>query len=178
MPGCHSVDGGKRGENVVSERFSGQVALVSGGSGGIGAAVCRRLAREGATVWIGYRQGEAVARTLVDDIVAQGGRAYSLHLDLRDDETVVSAARQVFEDQQRIDVLVNSAGITRDGLALAMDTDQWGDVLETNAAGSFRVCKAVGRYMLRRRSGSIVLLSSVAATYRCHFPTGLSASSV
>ncbi len=164
MPGCNSLDSGKRGENVVNERFSGQVALVSGGSGGIGAAVCRRLAREGAIVWIGYCQGEAIARTLVDDIVAQGGKAYSLPLDLRDDENVVAAARQVFDDQQRIDVLVNSAGITRDGLALAMDTEQWDDVLETNAAGSFRICKAVGRYMLRRRSGSIVLLSSVAAT--------------
>jgi len=147
----------------VIRRFQDQVALVSGGSGGIGGAVCRRLAEEGATVWVGYHQRQDEAGELVDEIERAGGTAHSLQLDVRDSESLAAAARQVFEDNKRIDVLVNSAGVTRDGLALAMDDEQWSVVMETNAAGSFRICRAVGRYMMRRRRGAIVLLSSVAA---------------
>ena len=83
-------------------------------------------------------------------------------MDVRSTASVQAAVDQVFEDQRRIDILINSAGVTQDGLMLTMEDDQWADVLETNATGSFKVCRAVAKPMLMRRSGSIVLLSSVA----------------
>lgn len=143
-------------------RFEGKVALVTGGSRGIGAATARRLAAEGARVWVGYVHQEEAAHGVVHAIREAGGEAESVHIDVRSTESVGEAVSKVFEDRRRIDVLVNSAGITRDGLLLGMDEEQWGDVLDTNATGSFRVVKAVGRMMLMKRSGSIVLLSSVA----------------
>ena len=148
---------------AMNARFEGQVALVCGGSGGIGRAVCRRLAAEGATVWIGYHQNPAAADALMRELEAGSSMARTVHLDVRDAESALRAAKEVFTAAGRIDVLVNCAGITRDGLALAMDDQRWAEVLDTNATGSFRVARAVGRYMLRKRSGSIVLLSSVAA---------------
>jgi len=148
---------------AMDERFEGQIALVSGASGGIGAAVCRRLAAEGAVVWIGYHQNVTAAESLLVELEASGAQAHVVKMDVRSAESALSAAREVFDHEGRIDVLVNCAGITRDGLALAMDDEQWDEVLDTNAAGSFRVARAVGRYMLRKRSGAIVLLSSVAA---------------
>jgi len=147
----------------MKRRFEDQVALVSGGSGGIGRAVCRRLAEEGACVWIGYHEQEQDAQALAEEIAASGGVAQALRIDVRDSDGLAAAARQVYDDKKRIDVLINSAGITRDGLALAMGDEQWAEVLETNAGGSFKLCRAVGRFMLRARSGAIVLLSSVAA---------------
>jgi 3-oxoacyl-[acyl-carrier protein] reductase len=147
----------------MTRRFEDQVALVSGGSGGIGRAVCRRLAAEGAAVWIGYHTQEQAARHLAEEVAASGGAAQAIHIDVRDSDGLVAAARRVYDDKKRIDVLINSAGITRDGLSLAMDDEQWSEVLETNAGGSFKLCRAVGRFMLRARSGAIVLLSSVAA---------------
>ena len=143
-------------------RFEGKVALITGGSRGIGAATARRLGAEGARVWVGYVERQDAAAAVVATITAAGGVARAIQIDVRSTESVEAAVRTVFDDQRRIDVLVNSAGITRDGLMLAMDEDQWMDVLDTNANGSFRVVKAVARMMLMKRSGSIVLLSSVA----------------
>jgi 3-oxoacyl-[acyl-carrier protein] reductase len=143
-------------------RFEDKVALVTGGSRGIGAAVCRRLASEGARVWVGYLERAEAADAVVSAIVEAGGEARAIRMDVRDGEAVNAAVASVFDEEGKIDVLVNSAGITRDGLLLTMADDQWGDVLDTNAGGSFRVCRAVCRYMLMKRRGSIVMLSSVA----------------
>ena len=143
-------------------RFEDRIALVTGGSRGIGAAVCRRLASEGAKVWVGYRERQQAADEVVAAIAGDGGKAHAIQLDVRDGGSVQAAADRVFEDQGRIDILVNSAGITRDGLLVLMDDDAWGDVLDTNAGGAFRVCRAVAMYMVDQRRGSIVLLSSVA----------------
>ena len=148
---------------AMDARFEGLIALVGGGSGGIGAAVCRRLAAEGAEVWIGYYQNLNAAENLAAELKALGAQAHTVKIDVRRAESALGTAKEVFEQSGRIDVLVNCAGITRDGLALAMDDEQWAEVLDTNATGSFRMARAVGRYMLRKRSGSIVLLSSVAA---------------
>lgn len=142
--------------------FDEKVALVTGGSRGIGAACCRRLAAGGARVWVGYRERVEAADELVSEIEAAGGQATVVQLDVRDAESVQAAVDRVFEDQRRIDILINSAGITQDGLMLTMDDAQWNSVVDTNAGGSFRVCRAVAKTMLMRRSGSIVLLSSVA----------------
>ncbi len=146
----------------MARRFEERVALVTGGSRGIGAATCLRLAHEGARVWVGYHQHSEAADDVVERIVSAGGVASTVKVDVTSAESVDAAVATVFEDQRRLDVVVNSAGITRDGLLLTMAEDQWGSVLDTNAGGSYRVCKAVARMMLLQRSGSIVLLSSVA----------------
>lgn len=143
-------------------RFENKVALITGGSRGIGAATARRLASEGAHVWVGYRERGDAAEAVVEEIRSAGGSADAVAVDVRSTESVQVAVRSVLAQSQRIDVLVNSAGITRDGLLLTMDEDAWGDVLDTNAGGSYRIIKAVARAMLMQRSGSIVLLSSVA----------------
>ncbi len=147
----------------MTQRFEEQVALITGGSRGIGAAVCRRLAAEGAKVWVGYHASADRAAEVVASIQEAGGDATAVAIDVCDSESVKAAVSTVFEDRRRLDVLVNSAGVTRDGLLLTMEEDQWGDVLDTNAGGAYRVMKAVGRMMLMQRRGSIVLLSSVAA---------------
>ncbi len=146
----------------MGRRFEGKVALITGGSRGIGAATARRLAAEGATVLVGYNASEDAANAVVGEITAAGGSAHALKIDVRSMDSVQAAADHAFSEFGRIDVLVNSAGVTRDGLLLMMDDDQWNEVVDTNAGGSYRVCKAVSRYMLMKRQGSIVLLSSVA----------------
>ncbi|MCP4867578.1 MAG: 3-oxoacyl-ACP reductase FabG [Proteobacteria bacterium] len=147
---------------MQQQRFADKTAFITGGSRGIGAAVARRLASEGAAVWVGYYSSEDAANEVVSSITDAGGQATTVKIDVRSTESVQAAASKVFEEAGRIDVLVNSAGITRDGLVLMMEDDQWNEVVDTNAGGSFRVVKAVGRYMLMKRQGSIVLLSSVA----------------
>lgn len=146
----------------MARRFEDRVALVTGGSRGIGAATCLRLAEEGARVWVGYHERAESAGEVVQHISDAGGEASSIQVDVTSSTSVDQAVAAVFEDRRRLDVVVNSAGITRDGLLLTMAEDQWGSVLDTNAGGSYRLCKAVGRFMLMQRSGSIVLLSSVA----------------
>jgi 3-oxoacyl-[acyl-carrier protein] reductase len=146
----------------MTTRFDDKVALVTGGSRGIGAACCLRLAAGGARVWVGYHKRVEAAEAVVADLRAAGAEADSVQLDVRSTESVQAAVDRVFADRKRIDILINSAGVTRDGLMLTMADDQWGEVLDTNATGSFRVCRAVAKPMLMRRSGSIVLLSSVA----------------
>ena len=146
----------------MTGRFDEKVALVTGGSRGIGAACCRLLAAGGAKVWIGYRVREDAAQALATELQAAGAEAEAVQIDVRDADSVQVAVDRVFGDRKRIDILINSAGVTRDGLLLTMEDDQWNEVVDTNAGGSFRVCRAVARTMLMRRSGSIVLLSSVA----------------
>lgn len=139
-----------------------RVAFVTGGSRGIGAATCKLLAARGYKVWVGYHERVEAAVEVVQAIEEAGGQARSVSFDVRDADSVAAAAEEVFHDQDRIDVLVNSAGITDDTLCLTMEEDQWQRVVDTNAGGTYRVIKAVGRYMLLRRQGAIVNLSSVA----------------
>ena len=146
----------------MTNLYQDKVALVTGGSRGIGAACCRRLAAGGAKVWIGYHERAESAESLAAELRDAGGQAEAVQMDVRSTASVQAAVDQVFEDQRRIDILINSAGVTQDGLMLTMEDEQWADVLETNATGSFKVCRAVAKPMLMRRSGSIVLLSSVA----------------
>lgn len=143
-------------------RFSDKIVLITGGSRGIGAATARRMASEGGKVWVGYVERADAADEVVAGIRDAGGAAESLSIDVRDAASVDAAVSRILEADGRIDVLVNSAGVTRDGLLLTMEEDDWGDVLDTNAGGTYRVVKRVGMAMLMKRSGSIVLLSSVA----------------
>jgi 3-oxoacyl-[acyl-carrier protein] reductase len=136
--------------------LEGRTALVTGGSRGIGKAIATELARAGATVVVGYRSGADEADAVAGEI---GGRA--VQADVSDPDE----ARRLVEDAGDVDILVNNAGITRDGLLMRMPDDDWRAVLDTNLGGVFHTCRAASRGMLRRRSGSIVNLSSVVGVH-------------
>src|SRR5581483_12362980 len=126
-------------------------ALVTGGSRGIGAAIVRELAAAGAAVVLGYRSGEEEAEALAAET---GARA------LRADVSSPEEAARLVEDAGAVDVLVNNAGLTRDGLLARMPDADWREVLETNLSSVFYTCRAVARPMMKRRSGAIVNVSS------------------
>jgi 3-oxoacyl-[acyl-carrier protein] reductase len=136
--------------------LEGKTALVTGGSRGIGAAVARELARAGATVVVGYRSGGDEAEAIASEI---GGRA------VQADVSNVDDAKRLVEEAGELDVLVNNAGITRDGVLARMSDDDWRSVLETNLSSVFYTCRAVSRGMMKRRGGSIVNLSSIVGLH-------------
>ncbi len=136
--------------------LEGKTALVTGGSRGIGAAVARELARAGATVVVGYRSGADEAEAIASEI---GGRA------VQADVSNVDDAKRLVEEAGELDVLVNNAGITRDGVLARMSDDDWRSVLETNLSSVFYTCRAVSRGMMKRRGGSIVNLSSIVGLH-------------
>ena len=136
--------------------LEGKTALVTGGSRGIGKAIAAELAEAGATVVVGYQSAAEEAEAVAAEI---GGRA--VQADVSDPDE----ARRLVEEAGDVDLLVNNAGITRDGLLMRMPDDDWRAVLDTNLGGVFHTCRAASRGMLRRRSGSIVNLSSVVGVH-------------
>ena len=129
---------------------------MTGGSRGIGAAIATELARAGATVVIGYRSGADEARAVAESI---GGVAVEA------DVSSSSDAERLVEAAGEIDILVNNAGLTRDGLLARMSDDDWHEVIETNLSSVFYTCRAVARPMMKRRSGSIVNVSSIVGVH-------------
>jgi 3-oxoacyl-[acyl-carrier protein] reductase len=140
--------------------LDGKVALVTGGSRGIGAAISRELARAGAKVAINYRAGQEAAEEVAGEI---GGLA--IQADVSNPEEVKALIERVEGELGDIDAVVNNAGITRDTLIARMTDDDWEMVIDTNLRGTFNTCRAVSRKMLRRRAGSIVNLSSVVGVH-------------
>jgi 3-oxoacyl-[acyl-carrier protein] reductase len=136
--------------------LEGKTALVTGGSRGIGAAVALELARAGATVVVGYRSGAEEAAAIASEL---GGRA------VQADVSNPEEAKRLVEEAGDLDVLVNNAGITRDGVLARMTDDDWRSVLETNLSSVFYTCRAVSRGMMKRRGGSIVNLSSIVGLH-------------
>ena len=136
--------------------LEGKTALVTGGSRGIGAAIARELARAGASVVVGYRSGVDEAEAIASEV---GGRA------VQADVSNVDDAKRLVEEAGDLDVLVNNAGITRDGVLARMTDDDWRSVLETNLSSVFYTCRAVSRGMMKRRGGSIVNLSSIVGLH-------------
>ena len=142
--------------------LSGKVALVTGGSRGIGRAVAIRLAQGGAKIAFSYRSNHEAAQGVLGDLKGGGAHAMAVAGDTAspaDVERVVTSAIQAFG---RVDILVNNAGITRDNLLLRMSEEEWDEVLDTNLKGAFLVTKAVVRGMLRQRSGRIINITSVS----------------
>ncbi len=139
--------------------LSGKVAIVTGGSRGIGRAVAIRLASRGALVIVAAR-GEHAAGT-VAEIQASGGRAEAAAIDVTSQADVLALVKGVVERHGRIDVLVNNAGIARDQLLLRLKRADWDDVLATNLTAAFSCAQAVIAPMLRQRSGRIISISSV-----------------
>ena len=136
--------------------LTGRLALVTGASRGIGRAVARELARAGASVVVGYRSGQGEAEALAEEI---GGRAVQADVSSPDD------ARRLVDEAGDVDVLVNNAGLTRDGLLARMSDDDWRTVIETNLSSVFYTCRAVTRPMMKKRSGVIVNISSIVGVH-------------
>ena len=141
--------------------LSGQVALVTGASRGIGRAIAERLAACGATVAGVARTLEGLEGTLAA-IREAGGTAEAFAANVADSADVKRIVEEVEAKFQKIHVLVNNAGITRDGLLLRMEDDAWQEVIDTNLKGTFLFCRAVGRLMMRQRYGRIINISSVS----------------
>jgi 3-oxoacyl-[acyl-carrier protein] reductase len=141
-------------------RFDGRVALVTGASRGIGEAIARRLAAEGATLLAAARSKQALAQ-VVADIAGAGGRARALTLDVSDSSSIEAVMKSALEEHGQIDVLVNNAGIAEDNLILRMSREAWDRVLATNLTGAFLLTQAVVKGMVRRRYGRIVNVTSV-----------------
>ena len=137
------------------------VALVTGGSRGIGAATVRALARDGFDVAIGYAGDEEGARAGADAVAELGRRAVVLQADVSDEAAAGSLVEGAERELGPLDAVVLNAGITRDGLAVRMSADDWRAVIDTNLSGAFFVARPALRGMLRRRAGCIVAVSSV-----------------
>ena len=141
-------------------RFEGKIALVTGASRGIGEAIAKRLASEGANVLAAARSVDALAR-VVSEIEAAGGKASALALDLSDAASIDAAVKTALAARGEIHVLVNNAGVTEDNLILRMGRQAWDRVLATNLTGAFLLTQAVIKGMVRKRYGRIVNVTSV-----------------
>ena len=140
--------------------LEGRIALVTGASQGIGRACALELARAGATVALAARN-EAKLAEVAAEIAAAGGQAAAFALDIASEESIKTAAKAVLERFGKVEILVNNAGITRDGLMLRMKRADWDDVLGTNLTGAFLLTQALLSPMLKNRWGRIVNISSV-----------------
>lgn len=144
--------------------LSGKVALVTGGSRGIGKAIAQALAKAGATVTINYRESETLAEETVEEIVKFGGTAASFQADVGDGLEVEAMLERITSRFGPPDILVNNAGVVRDVLFLQMGEEDWEKVLKTNLGGVYHCSKAAVRGMILKRWGRIINLSSVAGT--------------
>jgi 3-oxoacyl-[acyl-carrier protein] reductase len=145
--------------------LDGKVALVTGGSRGIGAAICTELAAAGATVAVNYVRNAEAAERVCSEIAAAGGTAQAVAGDVSSSEAARALVSGVEESVGPIEILVNNAGITRDNLIMKLSADDWQQVIDTNLAGAFFTCQAVSRPMLKRRAGSIVNVSSIVGVH-------------
>lgn len=142
--------------------LQGRVAVVTGGSRGIGRAICLRLASMGALVYVNYVSRSAAAEETVRLIGEQGGRGEIVAFDVADGGAVQAAFKGIVSTAGSVDILVNNAGITRDGLMARMKEEDWDAVLATNLKGAFLCAKAVSREMMKKKWGRIVNISSVS----------------
>jgi len=147
--------------------LEGRTALVTGGSRGIGKAIAAELAGAGATVVLGYRSGAEEAEGVATEIGARAVQA---------DVSEAEDAKRLVEEAGDVDIFVNNAGVTRDGLLARMPDEDWRVVLDTNLGGTFNTCRAAARGMMRRRSGAIVNVSSIVGLHGNPGQTNYSAS--
>lgn len=147
-------------ENLQS--LHSQVAVITGASRGIGKAIAQELASMGASVVVNYANSSQAAEELVSEITAAGGNAVALQADVSSSEEVDNLFKTVLEKFNKIDILVNNAGITRDTLLLRMKPEDWQAVINLNLTGVFLCTRAVSKGMLKKRSGRIINIASVA----------------
>jgi 3-oxoacyl-[acyl-carrier protein] reductase len=156
--------------------LAGRVAVVTGGSRGIGRAIVERLAERGAAVGITYRESESLARALEAAIISRGGRAWAGHCNVADENDVLAFVEQAVKILGPVDVLVNNAGITRDANVVLMSKARWDEILDVNLTGAYHAVRAVVRGMLLRRWGRIINVSSPSARMPLPGQTGYAAS--
>ncbi|MCB0353735.1 MAG: 3-oxoacyl-[acyl-carrier-protein] reductase [Bdellovibrionales bacterium] len=145
----------------MGKNLEGRVALVTGGSRGIGRAICVELADRGAQVIVNFRSNEAEAEETVKLCAEKGGQAFALQFDVADSAQVDQAFAALKERTGRLDILVNNAGISKDGLILRLKDEDWHSTLSTNLHGAFYTVRAAAKIMVKARCGSIVQMSSV-----------------
>ena len=141
--------------------LSGKVALVTGASRGIGKSIAISLGLLGAEVIVNYSSSDASAEEVAKSINDKGGSSYKLKFDVSDEESVSTAINQIIRDSGKIDILINNAGITRDGLLMRMKESQWDEVINTNLKGVFLCTKNVSKFMIKQRSGKIINITSI-----------------
>jgi 3-oxoacyl-[acyl-carrier protein] reductase len=139
-----------------------KIVLVTGGSRGIGKAIVLALASEGAHVAFTYKSAAAAAEEVKKEIEAKGRRALAIQSDAKDFSAAAAVVDAVVKEFGRLDVLVNNAGITKDGLLMRMSEQDWDDVLNTNLKSAFNFSKAVCRQMMGQREGKIINISSIS----------------
>ena len=143
--------------------LSGRVAVVTGGSRGIGRGIAELLARRGAAVAIAYREREDAARNVLDAIAASGGRAWAAQCDIADQPSVSAFFEATTGALGPVDILVNNAAVTADAHVMMLDAARWQRVLRTNLDGAYYCTRAVVRGMLQRKRGRIINISSPSA---------------
>jgi len=148
---------------MTERSLAGQVALVTGGSRGIGRAIAEDLAAAGAAVVFTYVRNPTAAAETEKAIAEAGGQAQARQCDVADHEAVERLVASIVQTHERIDIAVNNAGITRDQLILRMKPEDFDAVIATNLRGAWSVCRAVVKPMMKRRAGRIINLSSVVA---------------
>ncbi len=141
--------------------LKGKVALVTGGSRGIGKAIALSLAKNGANVVVNYSGNEEAAQKVVEEITALGVKAIAYKANVSSSDEVAALVKNTVDEFGSIDILVNNAGITRDGLLLRMKDADWDAVIDTNLKGVFNCIKAAAKFMTRQRNGRIINISSV-----------------
>ena len=141
--------------------MSEKIAIVTGGSRGIGAAIAKKLASQGMTVIINYCGSEDRALAVKSEIEAAGGQAEAWRCDISDCGQCEEFVKAVMEKYGRIDVLVNNAGITRDGLMMRMSDEDFSRVIDTNLKGTFYMMRFASRHMLKTKKGRIINMASV-----------------
>ncbi|MFQ6026967.1 MAG: 3-oxoacyl-[acyl-carrier-protein] reductase [Dehalococcoidia bacterium] len=141
--------------------LEGQIALVTGGSRGIGAVIAQRLAKSGAKVGVNYNSSEDAANEVVQAINGAGGEALTIGGDVSQEKSAEAVVKGVMDQWGRIDILVNNAGITRDRLLLRMSADDWDEVLQVDLRSAFLCTKLVMPHLIRQRRGRVINISSV-----------------
>ncbi len=139
-----------------------RVAVVTGGSRGIGRGIALELARQGATVIVNYNSSPDAANEVVAEIEKMGGKAEALQANVADLEAASELIKAATDKYGKIDILVNNAGITRDNLIMMMKEEDWDTVLDTNLKSCWNCCKAAARAMMKKRVGRIINITSVS----------------
>ncbi|MDZ7699018.1 MAG: 3-oxoacyl-ACP reductase FabG [Deltaproteobacteria bacterium] len=147
----------------MTDKLDDEVALVTGGSRGIGRAICMELAKDGYYVIVNYKSNETAAAQTLQMLNDAGARGETNRFDVSDSEATRTAITDIHSRFDRIAVLVNNAGITADELFVFMDETQWDSVMETNLKGFFNVTRPIVEQMVHQKSGNIVTISSLSA---------------
>ena len=145
--------------------LEGKIALVTGASRGIGREVAITLAGYGATVIVNYNGSEAKAKEVVAEIEKNGGKAYAYQCNVADYAAVETMMKDVVKEYGGVHILVNNAGITKDGLLMKMSEQDYDSVVDTNLKGTFNCIKHISRQMLKQKEGHIINMSSVVGVY-------------